>query len=1188
MAGTSSELGLRLAEQRKRCNSTVADSDASSRPDSELALRLSRQLLKCTEGSGRNNGQSADASNAEGSELEQRLSRQRERCVDGSEGGIRQVRSASAPLDSELARRLSQQRQKCEEDTEKRTQPTKVLDPLLERRLSQQREKCEAGQSTNQKSEKSPRIDSELALRLSHRLEKCAESEKTSFAPSNHTSPQMESELARRLSRQRDKCTTAESAAEGVGTATSASPRLDPKLAARLAEQKQKCTSGESVVADVRSVSDKAPRFDPLLAKRMEEQRDKCVTGESAVDSVGSAADTTSVFEAKLSKRMSEQQKKCLTGDGVVGDIGSAADMSTRFESTLAKRMAEQQEKCLTGDGVVGDIGSAADMSTRFESTLAKRMAEQQEKCLTGDGVVGDIGSAADMSTRFESTLAKRMAEQQEKCLTGKSSVADVRSKSLAVRSFEPSLSKRMAEQQEKCLTGESAVEHIERRSVSVGVPPSRLDPKLVKRFAEQQEKCLTGESAVDTVGPVRPVADNIAGCLDPVLARRLSEQRRKSESGCGVLSEIGNVTTKPGTSAPILDPELAARLEKQLRKQEVDSDPMEQENLAPGNDPKPELADESFAAWQSESKVVPSPITASLSGKLPGESPVDPQVDSDLIEQGDLLQGNDTEPSLANACFAVLEPESNVVATPMKASLSGKLPGESPVDPQVDSDLIEQEDLLPGNDTESELGADCFAVLEPESKVVTTPIRPLLCGKLAGESPLGAQAVVKTQSCVPPIHGAALAFNVASPTSAVTRLDPAASRVSSVVRPRQPQKQQQLEHPQPAGNHTGTFMVASAATKTRVPSPQLGAGKSPSRPSMQNTGNPLVCSSARSLRSFSRDSSNGSVGVRARLTVGATTTSRSHVVGKGSLIATPAGESTGRSSALASRGPTCPRNSLRNAADPAAVVESARPKPSSVRRGGAVTPSAPSTLPLASSSRAGMVRTPTSRNGHEHADYGRRCTSPDRRPCTSRIATPIAQRHLHAASRVRTPTTGTRRPSPKRQAATVVQSGQSVVDEVSQTGSFIGSPITHPRTPRTSPGRGQAPSARVQGARHTINASPPCSFSRPARSPPRGVAAASAQKTSTCRASDFVRVSTKPLAQAAQEVCRALTVLRVTYKKMSGARILCEKPNMRFEVSLSKHESLESSCMIQFRRATGEVGLYRDACSKILAEVRL
>eukprot|EP00927_Polykrikos_kofoidii_P069952 TRINITY_DN6570_c0_g1_i5.p1 TRINITY_DN6570_c0_g1~~TRINITY_DN6570_c0_g1_i5.p1 ORF type:complete len:985 (-),score=146.53 TRINITY_DN6570_c0_g1_i5:119-3073(-) len=981
--------------------------------NSELALRLSQQLLKCAGGSDRNNGQSVDASNAEGSELEQRLSRQRERCVDGSEGGIRQVRSASAPLDSELARRLSQQRQKCEEDTEKRTQPTKVLDPLLERRLSQQREKCEAGQRTNQKTEMSPRIDSELVLRSSHRLEKCAESETTSSATSKHTSSQMEPELARRLSRQREKCTTGESAVEGVGAAKSASPRLDPKLAIRLAEQQQKCTSGEIVVANVRSVSDKSPRFDPVLAKRMEEQRDKCVTGKSAVDSIGSAADTTPVFEAKL---------------------------------------------------------------------------------------------------------AKRMAEQQEKCLTGKSSVADVRSKSLAVRSFEPSLSKRMAEQQEKCLTGEIAVDHFERRSLSVGVPPPRLDPKLAKRFAEQQEKCLTGESAVDAVESARPVADNMAVCLDPVLARRLSEQRKKSESGCAVLSETANVTTKHGSSAPILDPELAARLEKQLRKQEVDSDPMEQENLAPGNDPKPELADECFAAWQSESKVV---------------------------------------------------------TTPMKASLS----------PQVDSDLIEQEEDHPG---EPEMADECFAVLEQESKVVTTPIRPLLCGKLPGESPLGAQAVVKTQNRAPPIHGAALAFNVASPTSAVTRLDPAASRVSSVVRPRQPQKQQQLEHPQPAGNHTGTFMVASAATKTRVPSPQLGAGKSPSRPSMQNTGNPLVCSSARSLRSFSRDSSNGSVGVRARLTVGATTTSRSHVVGKGSLIATPAGESTGRSSALASRGPTCPRNSLRNAADPAAVVESARPKPSSVRRGGAVTPSAPSTLPLASSSRAGMVRTPTSRNGHEHADYGRRCTSPDRRPCTSRIATPIAQRHLHAASRVRTPTTGTRRPSPKRQAATVVQSGQSVVDEVSQTGSFIGSPITHPRTPRTSPGRGQAPSARVQGARHTINASPPCSFSRPARSPPRGVAAASAQKTSTCRASDFVRVSTKPLAQAAQEVCRALTVLRVTYKKMSGARILCEKPNMRFEVSLSKHESLESSCMIQFRRATGEVGLYRDACSKILAEVRL
>eukprot|EP00927_Polykrikos_kofoidii_P069953 TRINITY_DN6570_c0_g1_i6.p1 TRINITY_DN6570_c0_g1~~TRINITY_DN6570_c0_g1_i6.p1 ORF type:complete len:978 (-),score=146.14 TRINITY_DN6570_c0_g1_i6:20-2953(-) len=974
--------------------------------NSELALRLSQQLLKCAGGSDRNNGQSVDASNAEGSELEQRLSRQRERCVDGSEGGIRQVRSASAPLDSELARRLSQQRQKCEEDTEKRTQPTKVLDPLLERRLSQQREKCEAGQRTNQKTEMSPRIDSELVLRSSHRLEKCAESETTSSATSKHTSSQMEPELARRLSRQREKCTTGESAVEGVGAAKSASPRLDPKLAIRLAEQQQKCTSGEIVVANVRSVSDKSPRFDPVLAKRMEEQRDKCVTGKSAVDSIGSAADTTPVFEAKL---------------------------------------------------------------------------------------------------------AKRMAEQQEKCLTGKSSVADVRSKSLAVRSFEPSLSKRMAEQQEKCLTGEIAVDHFERRSLSVGVPPPRLDPKLAKRFAEQQEKCLTGESAVDAVESARPVADNMAVCLDPVLARRLSEQRKKSESGCAVLSETANVTTKHGSSAPILDPELAARLEKQLRKQEVDSDPMEQENLAPGNDPKPELADECFAAWQSESKVV---------------------------------------------------------TTPMKASLS----------PQVDSDLIEQEEDHPG---EPEMADECFAVLEQESKVVTTPIRPLLCGKLPGESPLGAQAVVKTQNRAPPIHGAALAFNVASPTSAVTRLDPAASRVSSVVRPRQPQKQQQLEHPQPAGNHTGTFMVASAATKTRVPSPQLGAGKSPSRPSMQNTGNPLVCSSARSLRSFSRDSSNGSVGVRARLTVGPTTTSRSHVVGKDLLIATPAGECTSRSSASALRGPTGPRNSSRNAAAPVAVVVSARPKPSSARRGGAITPSAPIASPFA-------AFTPASGNGHVDADWGHRSTSPDRRPSTSPVATPITQRHLHTASGVDTPTTGMRRLSPKRQAATGVQSGESVVDVVRQARSFSGPSIAPPRTPRTSPGRGQAPSARVQGARHTINASPPCSFSRPARSPPRGVAAASVRRTSTCGASEFVRVSTKPVGQAAQEVCRALTALRVTHKKISGVRILCEKPNMRFEVSLSKHESLESSCLIQFRQATGELAFFRDVCSKILTEVRL
>jgi serine/threonine protein kinase len=92
-----------------------------------------------------------------------------------------------------------------------------------------------------------------------------------------------------------------------------------------------------------------------------------------------------------------------------------------------------------------------------------------------------------------------------------------------------------------------------------------------------------------------------------------------------------------------------------------------------------------------------------------------------------------------------------------------------------------------------------------------------------------------------------------------------------------------------------------------------------------------------------------------------------------------------------------------------------------------------------------------------------------------------------------------------------------------------------------------------------------------------------------TCRGAFNVScTSSKAPKQILQEIQRALTLQRVSYKQASNFLVKCQRQNLRFEMEISHLDHLESIYVVRFRRVAGELVSYKELCSKILAEMKI
>jgi len=92
-----------------------------------------------------------------------------------------------------------------------------------------------------------------------------------------------------------------------------------------------------------------------------------------------------------------------------------------------------------------------------------------------------------------------------------------------------------------------------------------------------------------------------------------------------------------------------------------------------------------------------------------------------------------------------------------------------------------------------------------------------------------------------------------------------------------------------------------------------------------------------------------------------------------------------------------------------------------------------------------------------------------------------------------------------------------------------------------------------------------------------------------TCRGAFNVScTSSKAPKQILQEIQRALTLQRVSYKQATGFLVKCQRQSLRFEMEISHLDHLESIYVVRFRRVAGELVSYKELCSKILAEMKI
>jgi len=146
-----------------------------------------------------------------------------------------------------------------------------------------------------------------------------------------------------------------------------------------------------------------------------------------------------------------------------------------------------------------------------------------------------------------------------------------------------------------------------------------------------------------------------------------------------------------------------------------------------------------------------------------------------------------------------------------------------------------------------------------------------------------------------------------------------------------------------------------------------------------------------------------------------------------------------------------------------------------------------------------------------------------------------------------------------------------------------------------TSTGANASHGSAVRAASATPDMSPPATAEAPAvGSSGNGAAPMSARDSRdevmrTCRGAFNVScTSSKPPKQILQEIQRALTLQRVSYKQATGFLVKCQRQNLRFEMEISHLDHLESIYVVRFRRVAGELVSYKELCSKILAEMKI
>jgi len=82
-----------------------------------------------------------------------------------------------------------------------------------------------------------------------------------------------------------------------------------------------------------------------------------------------------------------------------------------------------------------------------------------------------------------------------------------------------------------------------------------------------------------------------------------------------------------------------------------------------------------------------------------------------------------------------------------------------------------------------------------------------------------------------------------------------------------------------------------------------------------------------------------------------------------------------------------------------------------------------------------------------------------------------------------------------------------------------------------------------------------------------------------------FSSMSRKPIKQAIVEVKRSLTAHRVDFKQTAPTIFQCQRPSLRFDVEMKEEGTLT---YVRLTRVSGELWLYNDTCSKLLAQMRL
>ena len=71
-------------------------------------------------------------------------------------------------------------------------------------------------------------------------------------------------------------------------------------------------------------------------------------------------------------------------------------------------------------------------------------------------------------------------------------------------------------------------------------------------------------------------------------------------------------------------------------------------------------------------------------------------------------------------------------------------------------------------------------------------------------------------------------------------------------------------------------------------------------------------------------------------------------------------------------------------------------------------------------------------------------------------------------------------------------------------------------------------------------------------------------------------------------EIFKALDLLKVQFKKSGPYGVKCQKTGVNFSMELNHMEDLANILIVKFKRLSGEMGIYRELSSKLLAQMNL